>query len=148
MVAVPTKWRMKIIRSYKELITLQSFEDRYNYLRLGAMVGDSTFGHARYLNQFLYKSKEWRSIRDEVIIRDGGCDLGIEGYEIYGQIVVHHINPLTLEDVEERNYDLIFNPNNLITTTPITHNAIHFGDDSILVQLLIDREPHDTTPWR
>lgn len=136
-----------MIRTYSKLSRLKTFRERYDYLRLSARVGDTTFGYDRILNQMLYKSKRWLSVRNEVIIRDEACDLGIEGREIYDKILVHHMNPITIEDVElER--DIIFDPEYLICTSHNTHNAIHFGDASLLRQDLIVRTPHDTCPWR
>ena len=138
---------MKIIRTYTDLIQIPSFRDRYRYLRLGGVVGESTFGFERHLNQALYTSKRWRSARNEVIIRDNGCDLGLEGYEIEFGLVVHHMNPITVEDAEEWGDD-VFNPNYLICVSPATHNAIHFGDESLLPRLPIERRPGDTCPWQ
>lgn len=137
----------KIIRTYTELLKIKTFKERFNYLKLSAMVGEDTFGHARYLNQELYRSKRWRSIRDEIIIRDDGCDLAIENRLINGQIVIHHMNPIGVEDIYHNNEDLIFNPEFLICTTPITHNAIHFGDERLLFEMPEERKPNDTTPW-
>lgn len=134
------------IRTYTEISRLQTFEERYEYLRLGGVVGQSTFGYDRYLNQMLYTSKRWRKTRDDIIIRDLGCDLGIEGYEIGGRILIHHINPITIEDIElER--DEVFNPEFLICTSSDTHNAIHYGTKSLLPQLPITRRKGDTCPW-
>lgn len=135
------------IRTYSELITFPTFEERYEYLRLKGRVGEETFGFDRYLNQVFYKSKEWRSIRDYVIARDNGCDLGMEGYEIYGQILIHHINPITKEDILQRR-DVLLNPEYLITTVKNTHDAIHYGDVNLLVTAPIERRKNDTCPWR
>ena len=135
-----------MIRTYTELKSLKLFQTRYDYLRLGGLVGDATFGYDRWINQMLYTSKRWRSIRDQIIIRDGGCDLGIEGREIHDKIFIHHMNPITVEDIiEERPH--VFDPEYLICTSPSTHNAIHFGDESLLLQLPIERKPGDTTLW-
>lgn len=135
------------IRTYSELITFPTFEERYEYLRLKGRVGEETFGFDRYLNQVFYKSKEWRSIRDYVITRDNGCDLGMDGYEIYGQILIHHMNPITKEDILERK-DVLLNPEYLITTVKNTHDAIHYGDANLLVTAPIERRKNDTCPWR
>lgn len=133
-------------RSYSELVKLKTFEERYGYLRLHGRVGETTFGYNRYLNQLIYRSQRWRILRNEIIIRDHGCDLGIQGYDIYGKIIIHHMNPLTLEEVNT-NSKLIFDPEFLISTSFKTHNAIHFGDESLLPQLPIERRPNDTSPW-
>lgn len=135
------------IRTYSELIQIPTFEDRYAYLRLGGMVGEETFGIERHLNQSFYRSPEWRKVRREVIVRDSGCDLGMPGFQIYEHIIIHHMTPITLEDLEEGS-DLILDPNNLICVSDRTHNAIHFGDKSLLPQLPIERRPGDTCPWR
>lgn len=135
-----------LIKCYTELRRLKSFEERYRYLRLSANVGDNTFGYDRYLNQMLYASKKWLNIRDGIIIRDLGCDLGIEDYEIHGKIIVHHMNPITIEDIE-LDRDEVFDPEFLICTTHDTHNAIHFGNESLLPRLPIIRRRNDTCPW-
>ena len=135
------------IKTYSELITFPTFEERYRYLRLQGRVGEETFGFDRYLNQIFYKSKEWRSIRDYVITRDNGCDLGVEGYEIHGQILIHHMNPITKEDILQRN-DVLLNPEYLITTIKNTHDAIHYGDENLLITAPIERRKNDTCPWR
>ena len=135
------------IRTYSELIRIPTFEDRYAYLRLGGIVGEETFGIERHLNQSFYRSPEWRKVRRDVIVRDNGCDLGMPGFQIYGPIIIHHIMPITLEDLEEGS-DLILDPNNLICVSDRTHNAIHFGDKSLLPQVPIERRSGDTCPWR
>lgn len=135
------------IKTYSELSSLSTFEERYNYLRLNGMVGQDTFGFDRYMNQIFYRSDRWRSIRDAVIVRDNGCDLGVDGYKIHGKIIIHHMNPITMEDIE-RESDFLLNPEFLIATTHNTHNAIHFGDESLLPQLPIARMRFDTCPWR
>lgn len=135
------------IRTYSELITFTTFEDRYRYLRLGGRVGEETFGFDRYLNQIFYKDPEWRAVRDEVIFRDDGCDLGMQGWKIYGRILVHHINPITKEDILRRDPKL-FDMENLICTSKLTHDAIHYGDDSILFKDPIERKPNDMCPWK
>ena len=136
------------IRSYSELSKLKTFEERFEYLRLDGKVGVDTFGFDRIFNQMFYTSKEWKSIRDQVIVRDNGCDLGIEGYEIYGQrIIIHHMNPISLEDIE-RGSKFLLDPEYLITTVHTTHNAIHYGDESLLITIPIERSRNDTCPWR
>ena len=135
------------IRTYSELITLPTFEERYKYLKLDGIVGEETFGFDRYLNQIFYKSKEWRSIRDYVIARDNGCDLGIEGHEIFGKILIHHMNPITKEDILERS-DLLLNPEYLICTIKNTHDAIHYGDENLLIITPPERTKNDTCPWK
>ena len=134
-------------RSFSELSKLKTFEERYFYLQLKGNVGESTFGFDRYLNQMLYKSGRWRKSRSEVIIRDNGCDLGIEDREIQDKIIIHHMNPITAQDVELcRSH--VFNPEFLVCTTDRTHNAIHYGDASLLPRLPIERRAGDTCPWR
>lgn len=135
------------IKTYSELITLPTFEERYRYLRLSGVVGRDTFGFDRYLNQVFYQSQRWREVRDHIIIRDNGCDLGIEGREIYGKLIVHHMNPLTLDDIEKES-DFLLDPEYLILTTHDTHNAIHYGDENLLVKAPIERTKNDTCPWR
>ena len=135
------------IRTYSELITLATFIDRYRYLKLGGKVGEDTFGFDRYLNQVFYQSKEWRSIRDYVITRDNGCDLGMVGHEIYGRILIHHINPITADDILKRS-DLLLNPEYLICTIKNTHDAIHYSDESLLITDPIERSKNDTVPWK
>ena len=136
-----------MIRRYSELISYNNFLDRYNYLKLKGQVGLDTFGLDRYLNQTLYRSYKWRKTRDEVLIRDNGCDLGIDGYDISGKIIVHHMNPLTLEQIEDDD-PIIYDPEFLICVSHITHNAIHYGDESLLPRLPVERVPYDTCPWR
>lgn len=137
-----------LIRSYKELSRLKTFEERYRYLQLKGSVGRETFGFDRYLNQVFYqRNPKWKSARDAVIIRDNGCDLGVEGREIYGKIIVHHMNVVTLEDLE-RDSDILYDPEYLISTTHTTHNAIHYGDEHLLLLDPIERKPNDTCPWK
>lgn len=136
-----------IIRTYSELITLPTFEERYRYLRLGGRVGEETFGFDRYLNQIFYTSDEWRSVRDYVIIRDNGCDLGMLDREIHGKILVHHMNPIKQEDILRRSKFLL-DPEYLICTIKNTHDAIHYGDESLLILDPIERTKNDTCPWR
>jgi hypothetical protein len=138
---------MKTIRTYSELITLPTFKERYEYLRLGGVVGEETFGFDRYLNQLFYRSDEWKKIRDKVIIRDNGCDLGIEGHDIRSRIIIHHMNPITKADILQRS-DFLLNPEYLICTIKSTHDAIHYGDESLLITTPIERYKNDTCPWR
>ena len=126
---------------------METFDERYRYLRLSGSVGKETFGFDRYINQLFYKDPEWLSARDIVIVRDNGCDLGIDGYKIYGKVIVHHMNPITMDDILNRNPD-IFNPEFLITTTHNTHNAIHYGDEGLLITAPIERTKNDTCPWK
>ena len=137
------------IKTYSELIQLETFEERYEYLRLGGRVGEETFGFDRYLNQAFYKLEEWLDVREFVIIRDNGCDLGSADHEIPEGVVimVHHINPITKEDILERN-PCLFDPENLITTIKRTHDAIHYGDKSFLNLPPVERRPNDTCPWK
>lgn len=135
------------VRNYTELSKFQTFEERFRYLKLNGVVGKETFGFDRYLNQILYQSQKWKRARDEAIIRDNGCDLGIEGREIYGLVIVHHMNPITLKDIE-RDSDLIYDPEYLITTVHNTHNAIHYGDESLLILPPLARSKNDTCPWK
>lgn len=135
------------IKTYSELVTLSNFEERYRYLRLKGAVGEESFGYDRYLNQLFYRSQKWKSIRDSVIVRDNGCDLGVEGYEIYGRILIHHMNPITLKDIEQES-DFLLDPEYLISTTHNTHNAIHYGDESLLITAPIERTKNDTCPWK
>ena len=134
------------LRTYSELITLPTFKERFNYLRLDGRVGLETFGHDRYLNQILYNSPDWRNLRSRIVTRDCGRDLACEGYDIYGQVLVHHINPITVKDILDRN-PMVFDPENLITTVHNTHNAIHYGDESLLTTEPIIRYKDDTCPW-
>ena len=137
----------KIIRTYSELITLPTFEERFRYLKLGGKVGEDTFGFDRYLNQVFYRSAKWKEIRDYVIIRDNGCDLGIEEHEIYQRILVHHMNPITKEDVL-RESEFLLDPEYMICTIKNTHDAIHYGDESLLITAPIERRKNDTCPWK
>jgi hypothetical protein len=137
---------VEMIRSYTQLKRMITFDERFKYLKLKGFVGESTFGYDRYLNQYLYKSRRWTNARDSVIIRDSGCDLGIIGCEIFNKIIVHHMNPITIEDIE-LNRDEVFDMEFLICTSMDTHNAIHFGDESKLLKLPIERTKNDTCPW-
>jgi hypothetical protein len=136
-----------IIRTYSELVQLPTFEERYRYLRLQGIVGKDTFGFDRYLNQKFYRSAEWKRIRDQVIIRDNGCDLGMEDRVIRGKILIHHMNPITDKDIL-RATDILLNPEFLICVTHQTHNAIHYGDEDQLVLGPVIRTPNDTCPWK
>lgn len=136
-----------MIKTYSELIEFASFKKRYEYLMLGGKVGEETFGFERYLNQSFYKSKEWRQIRDYVITRDAGCDLGIPGMEIGGRILIHHMNPIDIVDIREAT-DYLLDPEYLICVSHNTHNAIHYGDSSLLLGGPVIRTKNDQTPWR
>ena len=136
-----------IIRTYNELMLLPTFEERFEYLKLSGRVGEETFGFDRWLNQKFYRSAEWKHLRDQVIIRDNGCDLGVEGRDIYGKILIHHMNPISKKDILERT-DLLLNPMYLISVTKQTHDAIHYSDESILMNDPIVRSRNDTCPWR
>lgn len=139
---------MTNIKTYSELIALPTFEERYRYCRLGGVVGEETFGFDRLVNQFFYqRSREWDAVRRYVILRDNGCDLGIPGREIQGKILVHHMNPLYLRDIELKS-DILLDPEFLISTSLMTHNAIHYGDESLLILNPIERTKNDTCPWR
>lgn len=138
---------MEKIRRYSELVFLPTFEERFRYLRLDGNVGQETFGFDRYMNQYFYRSKEWRRVRDIVIARDVGCDLGIPGREIFGRVLIHHMNPIRPEDIRSRS-DILLNPEYLITTVHKTHQAIHYGDESLLITAPIERVRNDTCPWK
>ena len=135
------------IRTYSELITIPTFEERFEYLQLKGSVGKDTFGYDRYLNQVLYRSPEWKRLRNQIIIRDDGCDLACDGYDVYGKVLIHHLNPITVEDVLARSRK-VFDPDNLICVSHNTHNAIHYGDVDLLVTGPIIRTKNDTCPWR
>ena len=135
------------IRTYSELILLPTFEERFRYLQLNGRVGDDTFGFDRYINQNFYRSTEWKRIRDFVIMRDNGCDLALEGYEIYGRILIHHMNPITVKDVE-LSTEYLMNPEYLICVTHNTHNAIHYGDEKLINKGPVVRTKNDTCPWK
>ena len=138
---------MDAIRSYSELIKIPTFEERYFYLKLSGIIGDETFGFDRYMNQLFYRSPEWRRIRREIVIRDNGCDLGIESEPIIGQIYVHHMNPINSDDIKNRSSRL-FDPENLISVSYNTHQAITYGLDHLIRRENIERAPNDTCPWR
>ena len=136
-----------MIRRYSELVQLPTFDERFSYLRLAGIVGDSTFGFDRYLNQILYHDSVWKAARNKVILRDNGCDLGVPGYDIYDKIIVHHMNPLTIDMVVSRD-PTVFDPEFLITVSPRTHNAIHYGIEERADIALVERKPNDTCPWK
>lgn len=138
---------MKTIKTYSEMILLPTFLERFKYLQIGGMVGSETFGFDRYLNQSLYRTAEWKRFRNEIIVRDNGCDLGCDDRTIYGKILVHHINPLTVEDIVNR-HSCVFDPDNAICVSLDTHNAIHYGDEELLMLGPIERTKNDTCPWR
>lgn len=138
---------MKMFRTYTELSKLNNFLERYEYLRIGGKVGEETFGFDRYLNQIFYKDPEWLEARDNVIIRDGGCDLGMPDREIRGKILVHHMNPVTKEQILRRD-PVLFDPEYLICTIKSTHDAIHYGDKTLLMLDPIVRTKNDTCPWK
>lgn len=135
------------IRTYSELITIPTFEERFEYLQLKGSVGKDTFGYDRYLNQVLYRSPEWKRLRNQIIIRDDGCDLACDGYDVYGKVLIHHLNPITVEDVLARSRK-VFDPDNLVCVSHNTHNAIHYGDVDLLATGPIIRTKNDTCPWR
>ena len=135
------------IRTYSELILLPTFEERFKFLQLNGRVGDDTFGFDRYINQKFYRSAEWKRIRDYIIIRDNGCDLALDGYEIYGRILIHHMNPITISDIKFST-EYLMNPDYLICVTHNTHNAIHYGDEKQIITGPIVRTKNDTCPWK
>ncbi len=134
-------------KSYEELVKLKTFKERYRYLKLNGRVGEETFGCDRYLNQVFYRSKEWKDFRNKIIIRDNGCDLGIDGMEIHSKLLIHHIVPITKRDILERS-SLLMDENNVICVSHNTHEAIHYGDESLLIEEYVPRRPNDTIPWR
>lgn len=135
-----------MIRTYSELRRLETFEERYRYLRLVGQVGDPTFGFDRWMNQQFYRSREWRSLRQHIILRDEGCDLAVRGFEIHDRVIIHHMNPMVPQDLVQGNLDVL-DPEYLICVTHPTHNAIHYGDESLLPRPLVDRRPGDTKLW-
>lgn len=135
------------MKTYSELIKIDSFEDRVRYLQTNSSIGNETFGFDRYANQALYRSKEWKRLRDKIIARDLGCDLGKEGYEINEKVIIHHINPVTMEQLINRD-PIIFDPENLITTTHRTHNQIHYSNNEVMSRVPVERKRGDTTPWK
>lgn len=139
---------MMKMKTYSELMQYTTFKDRFNYLKLNGIVGADTFGFDRYMNQQFYKSSEWRNLRNKIILRDNGCDLGMEGYEIFGRIIIHHMNPISPKDIALGN-DLLLNPNYLICVTHMTHEAITYGDINLLPpEKIVERRPYDTCPWK
>jgi hypothetical protein len=134
------------IRAYSQLRRLETYAERFRYLALRGAVGEATFGFDRYINQQFYTSKQWRSVRNEVIARDNGCDLGIDGYEVHNRIIIHHMNPMKVEDISSGDSNVL-DPEFLITTTHVTHNAIHYGDERLLPRPLVERRPGDTKLW-
>lgn len=136
-----------MIRTYQELKIFSTFEERFKYLKLYGKVGQDTFGFDRIFNQMFYHSKEWKQLRNDIIVRDLGCDLGIEGREILNSPVIHHMNPISIDDIRNST-EFLLNPNYLITVTSNTHRAIHYGDESMLILDPIDRHPNDTCPWK
>lgn len=138
---------MRNIRRYSELCELKTFEERYEYLKLNGVVGSETFGFDRFLNQKFYKSPEWKKVRDQVIIRDNGCDLGMEGHDIYKKVIIHHMNPILQKDIEYAT-EYLLDPEYLICVSHETHNAIHYGDENQLVKGPVIRTPNDTCPWK
>lgn len=134
-------------RTYSELITISDYEDRFRYLKLNGSVGTDTFGFDRWFNQQFYRSKEWKSLREKIIIRDNGCDLAMPGFEIHSKIIIHHMNPISLNDIFEMT-DYLINPDYLICVSHNTHNAIHYGDENLLDRLPIERKINDTCLWK
>lgn len=133
-------------RSYTELSRLETFEERYDYLSLRGVVGERTFGGERWLNQDFYRSREWKQVRQIVIARDLGCDLGVEGHDIHDQVIIHHMNPMNRDQIAHGDR-IILDPEFLITVTHDTHNAIHYGDRTKLRGVLVERRPGDTMSW-
>lgn len=138
--------RTKIL-TYSEMIALPTFEERFQYLQLNGVVGEDTFGFDRWINQNFYQSTEWRMLRNRIIVRDHGCDLGIEGREIYRGIIIHHMNPITKPDILSKN-EFVMNPEYLICVSHRTHQAIHYGDESLLLTIPKERGKNDTCPWK
>lgn len=139
---------MEMIKTYSQLIQLPTFEERFRYLKLDGAIGEETFGFDRYLNQAFYSSTEWKKFRRDIIVRDMGCDLGIEDREIGGLIMIHHLNPIAIEDILKRNIEVLLNPENVICTSANTHRAIHYGDENLLIRAPIERTKNDTCPWK
>lgn len=138
---------IQIIRSYSELIRIPTFEERYQYLKLCGKVAEETFGFRRWLNQEFYHSTEWLEFRNKIIIRDNGCDLSLAGFDIFGSIIIHHLNPITYEDILNRN-PCVFDPDNVVSTKLSTHNAIHYGNETLIFYTPVERTKNDTCPWR
>lgn len=139
---------LRNIRTYSELIQLKTFEERFEYLKIGGTIGIETFGHDRYLNQKFYTSYEWRQFRKQIILRDNGCDLGIDGLDIYGPIFIHHINPINIEDLLENKIEFLLNPEYAICCSDLTHKTIHYSNADILPKGPIERTKYDTCPWK
>lgn len=139
--------KTRYIKTYSELIKFKTFEERFNYLKIDGIIGQETFGFDRYLNQIFYTSPEWRKLRNKIIIRDNGCDLAVPGLEIIGKIFIHHINPISKDDIISRS-DYLMNPEYLICSSKSTHDAIHYGDTNLLPKGPITRTKNDTCPWR
>lgn len=139
--------KTRYIKTYSELIQFKTFEERFNYLKIDGIIGQETFGFDRYLNQIFYTSPEWRKLRNKIIIRDNGCDLAVPGLEIIGKIFIHHINPISKDDIINRS-DYLMNPEYLICSSKSTHDAIHYGDTNLLPKGPITRTKNDTCPWR
>lgn len=138
---------MMMNKTYSELISYNTFEDRLHYLKLNSKVGFDTFGFDRYMNQMFYRSKEWKDIRNYVIARDKACDMALEGFEIFDKIIIHHMNPIGPEDIKHSN-DILLDPEQLVCVSHLTHNAIHYGTDELRVRQVVERRPNDTIPWR
>ena len=136
------------MKTYTELLTLPTIKERYEYLKLGGLVGVVTFGGDRVFNQKFYSSREWKKVRRQIIIRDNACDLGVPGYELNSRIVIHHMNPVTMKDIRNEDWEYLTNPEYLISCSYMTHQAIHYGDQSLLPQVPVERKPYDTCPWR
>lgn len=134
-------------RTYTELSSFKTLKERFDYLKLDGAVGKDTFGWDRYLNQTFYRSSKWKHIRDQVIVRDNGCDMGLEGYPIKGRIIIHHLTPILPCDFELENSPLFTDLENLVCVSQTTHNAIHYGDETLLPQTFVPRKPNDTCPW-
>ena len=138
---------MMMNKTYSELISYNTFEDRLHYLKLNSKVGFDTFGFDRYMNQMFYRSKEWKDIRNYVIARDKACDMALEGFEIFDKIIIHHMNPIGPKDIIHSN-DILLDPEQLVCVSHLTHNAIHYGTDELRVKQVVERRPNDTIPWR
>ena len=136
-----------MVRTYSEMCKFDSFKDRFKYLQLNGDIGEETFGYDRYLNQKFYQSAEWKRLRDKIIIRDDGCDLAVPGHILYDEIVIHHMNPLRVSDIRNIS-DILMNPEYLVCVSKRTHNAIHYGDETLLIDDPIERKANDTCPWR
>ena len=136
------------MRTYTELLTLPTIKERYEYLKLGGAVGAVTFGGDRTFNQHFYASRMWKDVRRQIIIRDHGCDLGVEGYDVNDRITIHHMNPVTMDDIRNEDWEYLTNPEYLISCSYLTHQAIHYGDNTLLPKTPIERKPNDTCPWR